>query len=132
MSAIAGYRRTLEAAFAAIALADVTTMLTCYTDDVVFDIPYATPAKLVAGKANVHAYLAGAFAVFRFELTITKAYELTDPSVAIFEYTSTGHVVSTGAPYTNSYIGIYEFRAGLICRVREFFNPMQAQIALST
>ena len=132
MSAIAGYQRTIEAAFAAIKVGDVQAMLTHYTHDVVFDIPYASPPKLITGKDNVHTYLSAAFSVFRFELTITAAYEIATPTTAIFEYTGEGHIVATGRPYTNSYVGIYEFRDGFICRVREYFNPVQAQIALGT
>ena len=50
--------------------------------------------------------------------------------MAVVEYVSDGRVTTTGNTYANVYIGVYWFRDGLICRVREFFNPMVAARAL--
>ena len=47
------------------------------------------------------------------------------------EYVSTGTVLTNGAPYANRYIGVYRFRDGAICHVREFFNPTLAARALA-
>ena len=47
------------------------------------------------------------------------------------EYTSTGHVTTTGKPYENRYVGVVRFRDGLICEQREYYNPLPAIRALS-
>jgi ketosteroid isomerase-like protein len=116
--------RAVESAFAAIAEGDVDGMLAHYTDDVVFDMPYASPPVLIEGKAVVRKRLAAAFSRLRFSLEITDVYELADPDGLILEYTSSGHVLSIGDEYANRYIGVYRFRAGLISGVREFYNPL--------
>ncbi len=120
----------ITAAFAAIATGDVEAMLENYSDDVVFGIPYSSPPKVIVGKRDVAKYLRAAFNVFRFSLAITRAFALIDPDTLIVEYVSTGNALPTGRPYANSYIAIYTFRGDLICGVKEYFNPIPAQVAL--
>ncbi len=116
--------------FAGIAAGSVDAMLESYTDDLVLELPYASPPKVVSGKEAIAEYLGAAFTVLRFVLEITDVHELVDPTMLVLEYTSEGRVLSTGRAFANRYIGIYWFRDGQVRRVREFYNPMLTADAL--
>lgn len=116
---------TVHRAFAGIAVGSAEQMLVGnYTDDMVLELPYASPPSVIEGLDTALEYLAAAFGVFRFNLTITEAHECLDPDLLVLEYTSAGHVLSSGKPYANRYIGVYWFRDGRIAKVREFYNPV--------
>lgn len=126
--------RNLEAvrrAFAGIGNADADEMLANYTEDVVFELPYADPPGLLSGRETVRAYLKGAFEVFKFRLEITAVHECVDPDMLVVEFDSEGVVTTTGKPYANVYISVYWFRDGAICKVREFYNPVVSIKAMS-
>ncbi|MEO8696002.1 MAG: nuclear transport factor 2 family protein [Acidimicrobiales bacterium] len=114
---------TIERAFAGIAEFSAEKMLEHYTDDLVLEMPYADPPVTLVGKPKILRYLTGAFKIFQFAIDITDVHELVDPTMLILEYTSTGTVAPTGKVYANKYVGVYWFRDGKICRVREYFNP---------
>ncbi len=120
----------LRKAFAGVSAADADLMLANYTDDLVMELPYSDDSPVLEGRDTVRAYLGPAFDVFRFRLDITAVHETVDPDMAVVEYTSEGQATTTGKRYANVYIGVYWFRDGLICKVREFFNPMVAARAL--
>lgn len=125
--------RNLEAvrrAFAGIGNGDADEMLANYTEDLVLELPYGTPLVL-EGRENVRTYLKGAFEVFSFRLEITEVHECVDPDKLVIEYTSEGRVTTTGKSYANRYIGVYWFRDGAIRRVREFYDPMVSERAMS-
>jgi hypothetical protein len=124
-------RATIEASMKAVSDADVDRQLAMCTDDFVLDLPYADPPKSVAGKETVRAYLRAALGIFQLQLTITHIYDCADPDQLILEYTSEGSVTTTGKPYANSYIAVAMFRDGLVCRQREYYNPLPAARALS-
>jgi len=112
-------------AFAGIAAGSAEQMLVDnYTDDMVLELPYASPPSVIEGKNTALEYLKAAFAMFRFSLAITEVYECVDPDLLVLEYTSSGTVLTTGKPYANRYIGVYWFRDGRIAKVREFYNPV--------
>jgi ketosteroid isomerase-like protein len=119
-------------AFAGIALGSAEKMLVDnYTDDMVLELPYASPPSTIEGKATALKYLTAAFGMFRFSLEITAVHECVDPNLLVLEYTSVGKVLASGKPYANQYIGVYWFRDGRIARVREFYNPVISADALS-
>ena len=49
----------------------------------------------------------------------------------VAEYASDGTVTTTGKFYANTYIGVYRFRDGKLCGVREYYNPVPATAALT-
>jgi uncharacterized protein len=120
----------VAAAFGGIAAGDADRMLRHYTDDLVLELPYAQPPLRLEGREAVRAHLHKAFEVFRFSLEITAVHELVDADRLVLEYTSTGTVLTTGKDYANTYIGVYRFRDGAICGVREFYDPTAAARAL--
>ena len=126
-----GHLATIERAFAGIAEFSADKMLEHYTDDLVLEMPYAEPPVTLVGKPTILRYLRGAFKVFQFSIDITDVHELDDPTMLILEYTSKGTVTTTGKVYANRYVGVYWFRDGKICRVREYFNPALTAQALA-
>jgi len=122
---------TIERAFAGIAEFSADKMLEHYTDDLVLEMPYAEPPVTIESKPRILKYLTGAFKVFQFSIDITDVHELADPTMLILEYTSKGTVTTTGKVYANRYVGVYWFRDGKICRVREYFNPALTAASLA-
>ena len=125
--------KNLEAvrrAFRGVSNADADAMLANYTDDLVMELPYADPPSVMVGLEHIRPYLAGAFQVFKFRLDITDVHECADPDQLVVEYVSEGTVTTTGKPYANTYIGVYWFRDGAICKVREFYNPVPSMQSL--
>jgi ketosteroid isomerase-like protein len=110
--------------FAGAAAADADQMLEPWTDDLVYEERFSDPPRRIVGKEATRAYFSKAGTVFRMTLELTEVHECLDPDKLVLEYTSQGHVVATGDPYRNSYIGVYRFRDGQIWHVSEFHNPL--------
>ncbi|MGO8860641.1 MAG: nuclear transport factor 2 family protein [Acidimicrobiales bacterium] len=110
--------------FAGVTAANADQMLEPWTDDLVYEERFSDPPRRIEGKEATRAYFSKAGAVFRMTLELTAVHECLDPDKLVLEYTSQGHVVTTGKPYENSYIGVYRFRDGRIWQVREFHNPL--------
>ena len=122
----------LQKVFDAMGTGDATALASLYTDDYTLELPYASPDPIkVSGLANVGAYVGEALKVFRFTLTLTEIYDLADPDILIAEYASQGEVTTTGAPYNNTYIGIWRFRNGQVCGTKEWYNPEISAKALA-
>ena len=119
----------VQGAFAGIAAGDAARQLSHYTDDMVLELPYADPPKRVEGKATALEYLDAALGAFSLRLTVTEVHECADPDELIVEFTGTGSYRPTGGTYDNRYIAVFGFRDGLICRQREYYNPLAAQRA---
>jgi ketosteroid isomerase-like protein len=117
-------------AFAAIGEGDADGQVAYYTDDAVMEMPFIDPPAITTGKEAIRERLTGAFTVFRFTLAIDRVTECLDPNELVVEFTSEGTVTTTGKPYANRYIARFEFRDGLICFQREYFNPNAAASAL--
>lgn len=126
-------KAVLRRVFEAMGTGDTRTLAELYTEDYTLELPYAglEPIK-VSGLATVGTYLAEALQTFKFTLTLGEVYDLTDPDVLIAEYVSQGEVTTTGAPYANTYIGIWRFRNGQVCGTKEWYNPLIAAEALAS
>lgn len=122
----------LQKVFDAMGTGDAAALATLYTHDYTLELPYASPEPIkVSGLANVGSYVGEALKVFRFTLTLTEIYDLADPDILIAEYVSHGEVTTTGAPYNNTYIGIWRFRNGQVCGTKEWYNPEISARALA-
>lgn len=122
----------LRSAFAAMARGDADGAVAHYTADYVIEFPYpvARGAFKVEGRETVRDYLAAAFRVFRFELTIDVVHPSSDPDLLIAEYHGRGRALSTGKPYDNRYVGFWWFRGDEIRRTREYYDQGVADVAL--
>jgi uncharacterized protein len=133
---------TLTSAFAAMARGDADATVAHYTPDYTIEFPYpvgrsapvgptaGVGAFRVAGRETVRDYLAAAFRIFRFELTIDVVHPSADPDLLIAEYHGRGRALATGKPYDNRYVGFWWFRDGTACRTREYFDQGVADEAL--
>lgn len=119
----------VKARFARMGTADAATADN-YTDDAVLEMPYADPPVVLRGRDEILARVGPALDTFHFTLEITAVHHTVDPDTLILEYVSDGHVVPTGKAYRNTYIGIFRFRDGQVCGVKEFYNPLVAARAL--
>lgn len=113
----------VQGAFAGIGAGDAARQLEHYTDDLVLELPYASPPKRIEGKATALAYLGGALSVFDLDLTVDEVHVGLDPDELVIEFSGTGRHRPTGAAYENRYIGVFRFRDGRICHQREYYDP---------
>jgi len=119
--------------FEAMARGDAEGAVAHYTDDYRIEFPYPVVRGEfeVVGRNVVRDYLAAAFQVFRFELTIDVIHPARDPDLLIAEYHGRGRALTTGKPYDNRYVGFWWFRGGAICRTREYYDQGVATVALT-
>ncbi|TQC44595.1 nuclear transport factor 2 family protein [Rhodococcus sp. WS4] len=109
--------------FAALsAPADLDAYLEGCTDDLALELPFGEAFRL-EGKASVRAALTQAFQAVSFELTVREVHRCSDPDELVVEYESSGSVVADGAPYSNSYLGVFRFRDGALCFHCEYADP---------
>src|SRR5580704_12705244 len=99
-------RATLDRSLSSVAHGDIDAQLEHATDDLVMEFPYSDPPRRLEGKEAIRTHLRSALTTFHIELTIAAVYECVDPDVLLAEYTSTGHVTTTGKPYENRYVGV--------------------------
>jgi len=103
-------------------------------ENIVWDLPYAPslghPMKLEGRKSVLrHAnWFAGAVTNFRFFDTIVTATE--DPQHAIARVRGEGLITATGRPYRQEYVVFLTAKDGRIVHLREYFDPVQAALAL--
>jgi ketosteroid isomerase-like protein len=123
--------RVVEKAFAALGGDGMEEQLDAFTDDAVLELPYADPPLRLEGRDAIRDHVGPALNIFKFRLHIEAVYDCLDPDTLVLEYTSDGHVTTTGKPYRNSYVALVRFRGGAICFQREYYNPLLAIRALT-
>ena len=127
-----GNRQTIKAFMAAISATDFEALGSVCTEDIVVELPYGDPPLRLEGLTAYRSAIEPSLAIFRFGLTLTEIHPGLDPDLLVAEYTSEGTAIPTGKPYRNIYIGIYRFREGRICGLREFYNPELATKSLAS
>jgi len=124
-------RRAMEAFMAGISEADFAALESICTPDFVAELPYSDPPKRLEGFAAYRAAVEPMLEILRFRLVLETTHPGLDPDLLVAEYTSEGVARPTGKPYRNVYIGLFRFRDGRLCGLREFFNPLPALESLS-
>jgi ketosteroid isomerase-like protein len=108
---------------------DVRALLGRCREDVVFEFPFAPDGrpKRVEGQQAVGAYLdaIGSGAVLD-QLTNLEMHQTVDPDVAVIEFSVTGRVRDTDAPFERSYVVVLTVRDGLVARYRDYWNPLDS------
>jgi ketosteroid isomerase-like protein len=122
--------RAILAFMTAVGAADFVALEAICTGDFEAELPYSDPPKRLEGFAAYRSAITKSLEIFRFELALTTIHPGLDPDLLIAEYTSEGTATPTGKPYRNVYIGVFRFREGRICGLREFFNPVPAMTSL--
>ena len=123
----AANRAAVDGAVRAINAGDASAQMAHYTDDLVLEFPFSDPPKRLEGKDVVEPYLTNALGLFELDLHVVEVHDTVDPDELIVEAAATGTFTPNGAPYENRYVIVYGFRDGLICRQREYYNPLAAQ-----
>lgn len=107
---------------------------TLIADDIVWDLPYAPslghPLQLDSRDAVLrHAnWFAGAVKDFRFFDPVIIATD--DPQRAVARVRAEGRISATGRAYRQEYVVFLTARDGRIAHLREYFDPVQAALAL--
>ncbi|SPA33646.1 nuclear transport factor 2 family protein [Cupriavidus taiwanensis] len=103
-------------------------------DNIVWDLPYAPslghPVKLEGREAVLrHAsWFAGAVKDFRFSEAIVTATD--NPEHAIARVRGEGVIAANGRVYRQEYVVFLTAQDGRIVQLREYFDPVQAALAL--
>ena len=116
----------LKTAISSIGTGNSEVFSNLYTEDWVLELPYSEPPKVLTGINEILAYLKPQMGKLEFTLTLTEIFECLDPNLLIAEYFSEGRSTITNKPYQNTYIGLWKFREGKICGVKEYLNPLIA------
>ena len=115
------------AATAAIMNDDVDGWLAQCRDDVVLEFPYAPTGRprRLEGKSAAEDYLKAVPGQVQFErITRQHVHQTVDPDTAIIEWSVSGHIKATGAPYEMSYVVVLTLVGGLIAVYRDYWNPL--------
>ena len=116
----------LKTAISSIGTGNSEVFSNLYTEDWVLELPYSEPPKVLTGINEILTYLKPQMGKLEFTLTLTEIFECLDPNLLIAEYVSEGRSTITDKPYQNTYIGLWRFREGKICGVKEYLNPLIA------
>ena len=116
----------LKTAISSIGTGNSEIFSSLYTEDWVLELPYSEPPKVLTGINEILAYLKPQMGKLEVTLTLTEIFECLDPNLLIAEYFSEGRSTITNKPYQNTYIGLWKFREGKICGVKEYLNPLIA------
>ena len=116
-------QRAITEFMEAIGMRDFDALASICTEDFVAELPYSDPPARFAGFEAYRAGVAPKLEVFHFTLSTTQIHLGLEPDLIVAEYAGEGTAIPTGKPYRNIYIGVFRFRGGRICGLREFFNP---------
>lgn len=115
---------------------DIEAILELMAPDCVLEWPHrppGVPAQL-AGHEAMRAWAASVnSSPIRWdEFRDVVLYETNDPEVVIAEYESHGHLTTTGAPFHQSIIAVFQIRNGHVLRVRDYLDPLKVIEAQAT
>lgn len=112
-------------------LAPADSLSEFFTDDVVFEFPYAPDGlpRRLDGRAALEAHLARLGPLLGFGLMRLGSVH-ADGDIVIFEFSCRGTGTRTGAPYHQDYISVVTLRDGRIAAYRDYWNPLAVLTAL--
>jgi uncharacterized protein len=103
-------------------------------ENVIVEFPFAPDlaSRRLIGRTAIYDYLKDYPSVIDIQSTSTLNIHATDHlSMAVAEWSVSGHVISNGNPYEMSYATFVTFKNGLIVNYREYWNPMAFMSAMS-
>ena len=126
-------RRRLKA----VAAKDFAALGALYPDDVVLEIPMHESGRTEPGSYRVVEGKAAVLAQFEMGAKKFDRMGFVDPDITV---SGDGAVVfleargdmaaADGTTYCNRYVFRFDVRDGLICRIREYANPVTAALAM--
>ena len=113
---------------------DFDTFERCLDAELLCEWPYVVmegfPTELRGGRRLREALEVSFEAFAPYDYRIVEIHSLEDPDRLIAEYTSHSRYLPRDVPYSNRYVGIFDFREGRISRWREYVNPLIVREAL--
>jgi ketosteroid isomerase-like protein len=98
-----------------------------WADDGVLDFPFAPAGRqrTYRGKDEILSYMKAASGKMKIDgITAMKITPALDPHVVTVELTVKGQIISTGLPYNQSYVFMFEIKDGKLASYREYWNPL--------
>ena len=108
-------------------------LLDLMTEDVVFEFPFPLPGGIQSlnGKPALREYLPKVGAALHIEsLSLERAFLSEDRQTGVIEFCFKGHSKTSDVRYDQTYVSLIDLRDGLICRYRDYWNPLIAVTAL--
>jgi ketosteroid isomerase-like protein len=102
-------------------------------EDVVFDFVITVPGyqRHVVGRSNlIELYRGYGSSLFLDSCDDLRVHYAPATSTVILEYSSHGHVVGTGYPYSNRYISVATLKDRKIIEWRDYLDPLRVFAAL--
>jgi uncharacterized protein len=112
---------------------DVEGMARYLAPDIVMELPYAPPPmpRRYDGLSAVLGFQRATIGLFSsFAIEVDRVHVVEGGQVVVAEYRSDGVVSSSGRPYRNRYVTVFELDpGGRVRRWREFYDPAVVQTA---
>jgi ketosteroid isomerase-like protein len=131
-----GARTTVEQVLHAGRTGDIDTFLQLMAPDGYLEWPYrppGTPAR-IQGHPDIRAHLTavGESVIKLDEHRDVVIHETSNPETIIAEYAAHGTVRTTGAPFHQQVIAVFQIRDGQILKYRDYINPLPLIEALTS
>jgi uncharacterized protein len=123
----------IEDFYQALGSLDPEAWLSYFTDDAIFDQPFAPnpdyPTRLV-GVDAIRNHVRSIDKVFG-ELNFTEVlvHATSDPDFFVATLCSSGSVLATGRRYANEYVALFRFAGQKVAHYREYFDPLRVLAA---
>jgi ketosteroid isomerase-like protein len=103
-----------------------------YAENVVVEIPFATPAPIrIEGREQVARHFADASGVpLKFRVENLVVHETADPEVVVAEFDYDGLVTTTGHAFTVPNVQVLRVRGGRIVASRDYHHHAAMAAAL--
>lgn len=113
--------RVVEEFFDAVASRDVSRMLATFRNDAVYEVPFM--GRTFEGPAAIERFVGAVLPVmdglaFR-DIAIRPMLE---PGWVLAQYRGTARIRTTGRPYEQTYVSVFQVRDGKIARYQEYFD----------
>ena len=98
-----------------------------WAEDGVLDFPFAPPGRqrTYRGKDEILRYMKAASGKMKIDgITAMNVIPALDPHKVTVELTVKGQILSTGLPYNQSYVFLFEVKDGKLQNYREYWNPL--------
>lgn len=108
-----------------------TEMADLFTEDIVFEFPYAPEGfpRRLDGLTALKGHLARLDPILELrEFTLHTAH--VSENAVVFEFSCKGEGIATGLPYDQDYVSVVTLREGRISHYRDYWNPLVVLSAL--
>jgi ketosteroid isomerase-like protein len=98
-----------------------------WAEDAVLEFPFAPKGRrsVYRGRAEILAYMQAALGRIAIDATDgLRVFPMLDPEIAAVEFAVRGRATTTGRPYNQRYLIIFETTDGKIRHYREYWNPL--------